>query len=281
LNLRKYAFSWAILALASASAMVGQQAKSALPSLSAEQIVDKNVAARGGLQAWRAVQTLSLSGKMQAGGNRPDYPAAAAAGRRGANAPPPAQQKPKPQVELPYLMEFKRERKSRVEIQFAGQTAIQVYDGTSGWKLRPFLNRHEVEPYTPDELKAAALQADLDGPLVDYAAKGSKVELDGTEKVEGHDAYRLRLTTKTGQVQRIWIDGQTFLETKMEGAPRRMDGKPRKTEIYLRDFRKVDSVMIPFESETAIIGYKDTHKIAVEKAVVNPKLEDSRFAKLQ
>src|SRR3974390_1583721 len=47
-------------------------AESAPPKagLSAAQIVDKNVAARGGLEAWRAVKTMSLSGKMGAGGNQ-------------------------------------------------------------------------------------------------------------------------------------------------------------------------------------------------------------------
>src|SRR5215475_11633366 len=39
-------------------------------NLSASEIVAKNVAARGGLQAWRAVQTMSLQGKLGAGGNR-------------------------------------------------------------------------------------------------------------------------------------------------------------------------------------------------------------------
>src|SRR5438105_14830534 len=41
-----------------------------VPTLSAAQIVEKTVAARGGLQAWRAVETMTLAGKMGAGGNQ-------------------------------------------------------------------------------------------------------------------------------------------------------------------------------------------------------------------
>jgi hypothetical protein len=63
----------------------------------------------------------------------------------------------------------------RLEIEFHGQTAIQIYDGVQGWKLRPYLNRHEVERFTAEELKTASTQADLDGLLINYAAKGSKV----------------------------------------------------------------------------------------------------------
>jgi len=141
--------------------------------LSAAEIVDRNVSARGGLQAWRAVQSLSMKGKMEAGGNnRPTLPLP---GRK-TGPHMPQQVRPTEQVQLPFVMELKRPRKVRVELQFNGQTAIQVFDGSNGWKLRPFLNRHEVEPYTAEELKATAVQADVDGPLVDYAAKGTKVE---------------------------------------------------------------------------------------------------------
>jgi len=78
-------------------------------------------------------------------------------------------------------------------------------DGINGWKLRPFLNRREVESFTPEEKKVASLQSDLDGPLVDYAAKGTKVELQGPEKVEGKDTYKLKLAMKDEKVQHVWV----------------------------------------------------------------------------
>ena len=116
-------------------------------------------------------------------------------------------------------MELKRPRKMRFELQFNGQTAVQVFDGANGWKLRPFLNRRVVEPFTTEEMKAASLQPDLGGPLVDYAAKGTHIELAGMEKVEDRDTYKLKLTLKNGQAVHVWIDAQTFLESKIEGQP--------------------------------------------------------------
>ncbi len=74
---------------------------------------------------------------------------------------------------------------------------------------------------------------------MDYAAKGTKAELEGTEKVEGNDTYRLKLTFKNGQTQHVWVDAKTFLETKIEGTPRRLDGKYHPVEIYYRDYRTV------------------------------------------
>ena len=255
-------------------------------NLSAAEIVDKNVAARGGLQAWRAVETLSLEGKLGAGGNQ----------RTALSVPVPNPKqiilphRPTQEAELPFLMELKRPRKMRLQLQFNGQTAVQVYDGTNGWKLRPFLNRRDVEPYTNEELKIASNQADLDGPLVDYAAKGTRVELDGVEKVEDRDTYKLKLTLKNGRELLVWIDAQTFLEAKMEGEPRRLDGTYHPVELYFRDYRPVGGVQIPHVLETHVLPVAKTatglsdprvpvEKITIEKAVVNPKLDESLFAK--
>src|SRR6266446_2034045 len=166
-------------------------------NLSAAAIVDKNVAARGGLQAWRAVQTMSLEGKLGAGGNQRATLPVPVPGKRGNQSILP--QRPPQEAQLPFMMELKRPRKMRFELQFNGQKAIQVFDGANGWKLRPFLNRRVVEPYTTDEMKSESMQSDLDGFLVDYAAKGTKIELAGMEKVEDRDTYKLKLTMKSGQ----------------------------------------------------------------------------------
>jgi outer membrane lipoprotein-sorting protein len=244
--------------------------------LSAAEIVDKNVSARGGLQAWRAIQSITMSGRIDAGGNnRQTLPMP---GRKsGPQMPAPRQLE---QVKLPLTIDLKRSHKSRIELQFNGQTAIQVFDGTSGWKLRPFLNRREVEPYTPEELKAAALMPDLDGPLIDCASKGSKVELIGTEKIGDRDTYKLALTSRDGQVQHIWVDSMSYLEVKIEGSPRRLDGKLHPVEVYYNDFRPTPGgVVLPYVYETKVEGIKQTEKIQIESVLVNTQLDDKLFAK--
>lgn len=269
-------------AMAAAADSLGTQAK-----LTAAQIVEKNIAARGGLQAWRAVNSMSMSGKMEAGGtNRPSF---RLPGTKASRRMPAAPSQPAEQVQLPFVMELKRPRKVRVELQFNGQTAVQVFDGANGWKLRPFLNRLEVEPYTAEEMKSTATQAELDGYLVDYAAKGIKVEFVGAEKVENRNSYKLQLTLKSGQVIHEWIDAETFLETKIEGNPRRLDGKYHPVEVYMRDYRSVNGLAIPYLLETRVLsaaktpGFKDlqpaSEKIVIEKVAVNPKLDDKEFSK--
>jgi hypothetical protein len=280
----------ALAGLCSSAALLAADSKTAAhPQLSAAQIVEKHVAARGGLPAWRAVQTLSVSGKMEAGtGDSIARSVKVSRSRRAptsklaeqADAPAAADKdKADARVQLPFVMEMKRPGKSRVEIEFAGKTAVQVYDGTHGWKLRPFLNRDDVEPFTAEEAKSETEKDGMEGPLVDYAAKGTKVQLEKIESVEGHDAYKLKLTMKSGNVQHIWIDTQSFLDVKIDGIPRRMDGKMHEVWIYQRDFRPVQGLMMPFVLETAVVGYSGTHKMLIEKVAVNPKLDDARFTK--
>jgi hypothetical protein len=242
---------------AAAVAATTPPAADKLPALTAAQIVDRNVAARGGLAAWRTVDTLTLAGQLDAGG--------------------------KPNVELPFVMKMKRGHKSRLELGFRDQTALQVYDGTQGWKVRPFLNRNEVEPYTPDEVKAAAAFEELDGPLIDYARKGTKVELVGTEKVEGNNAYKIKLTSKTGVKRTIWIDAKTFLESKLEGEPKKIDGKMRTASVYFRDFKTEKGLTMPRVLETVYEGtkVKVARKMTITKATVNEPMQDALFQKPQ
>jgi hypothetical protein len=238
-----------IATLAAASTSLAQS------TLSVAQIVDKNVAARGGLGAWHAVQTLTMEGTMDAGG--------------------------KEDHELPFVMKSKRSHKNRLEITFKDQTAVQAYDGTQGWKLRPFLNRNEVEPFTKAEASSAAAADEFDGPLIDYAAKGTKVALVGTEAVEGHPAYKLRLTLRNGEQRNLWIDAGSFLELKIDGEPRRLDGKLRNVAIYYRDYKADHGLVTARVLETAVEGVKQTHKIKVSRLAINEPVSDSLFEKPQ
>jgi hypothetical protein len=248
--------------------------------LSATEIVQKNLAARGGLSRWQNLKTMSWSGKLEAGGpNEAINNFFRSVKIPGAAPVPPPSDQPVAQPQLPFQLDLMRGRKSRLEIQFAGETAVQVYDGKEGWKVRPYLNRNDVEPYTADELALAANQADLDGELVDYAAKGTTVAVEGIEKVEGRDAYKLKLTLKNKQVVYDWIDAQSFLEVKIDGSPRKLDGHEHAVSVYMRDYREVDGLKIPHVLETVVEGVKRTERILIDKVEVNPAIDASRFTK--
>ena len=142
----------------------------------------------------------------------------------------------------------------------------------------PDWHRDDWEPFSPEQVKLQANEPGLDGLLLDSASRGTKVEYESVEAVEGHPAYKLKLTLKSGDVRHVWIDAQSFLDVKFEGTPRRMDGHMRSVWVYQRDFRSVEGVKVPFQLETAIDGYPP-HKMVIEKVALNPRLDDSRFLK--
>jgi outer membrane lipoprotein-sorting protein len=225
------------------------------PKLSVTQIVDRNIAARGGLPAWRAVKTLTMSGEMDAGG--------------------------KDDPKLPFVLSLKRPRKSRLELKFQQQTAVQVWDGARGWKVRPYLNRDDVEDFSAAEARSAGMAAELDGHLVDFARKGTRVELAGTEVVEGKNTYKLKLTLASGEQIHLWIDAKSFLETKIDGEPRKLDNKLHGVAVFYRDFRKVAGLQFPHTMETVVENVSGSHKMTVKTVKVNPPLDDGLFARPQ
>jgi hypothetical protein len=237
--------------------------------MSAQQIIDRYVTARGGAAAWKAVQTLSWKGQMGAGASTYEAVTAKLALER----------KERPEMQLPFVMEYKRPLKSRLELTFNGQTAVQVFDGTAGFKYRPFLGRKDWEPYTGLEQLQASAEPGIDGWLIDSEAKGTMIEAAGVEAVEGQAAYKLAVTPKGGKVRHVWIDGKSFLEVREDGEPRKIDGRARAVSIYLRDYKAEKGLMIPHVIETAVAGVPKTEKINIESVQVNPALDDGRFTK--
>lgn len=97
------------------------------------------------------------------------------------------------------------------------------------------------------------------------------------------------VTLKSGEVTNVGIDAATFLEAKVSGSPRRLDGKYHPVEIYYRDFRVLGSLKVPFLLEARVLdavsvpGAKYlgsvSEKVVLDKVEVNPRLSDSLFTK--
>ena len=145
--------------------------------------------------------------------------------------------------------------------------------------MRPCLNRDTREPMSQEQVEAQTGRWDIDGPRFNYSAKGTRVALESVERIGGQDAYRLTLTLKDGKTQHLWIGARSFLDVKVEGAQRRMDGRMHLAYVYQRDLRPVQGVMVPCALETVVDGYPDTHRMIIEKVAVDPELDDSLFTK--
>ena len=241
-----------------------------LPSV--EEIIEHNAEARGGLQAWRAVSGLSEVGRMEAvdlnslNGAGKTHPAGrqktAAASR---------------DTRVPFTLHMQRPHKLYLEIQYKGVSAVQVFDGVQGWTVTPSSNGAVVHQYSPEAARTAAVQQDLDGPLIDSAAKNTKVLLEGTELVDGRKTYRLKLTLRDGQERHLWIDAETFLDAKIDGT-RIVGGTAWPVETYFSAYKNVNGLQIPHILDTSIGGARTLERIIVDHVSVNPVLSEAIFA---
>lgn len=220
-----------------------------VPAQTVDEIIKKSIDARGGIEKIKAVQSERITGTFNAQG-----------------------------VEGTLVLELQRPHKLHSEITVEGQKVLRVYDGSAGWTVNPFLENKDALEMSADELKGMPDESDTDGPLVDYKAKGSKVELVGKEEADGKPVYRLKITSKSGEVRSYLIDAGTFLTTKWEGF-RKVQDQELPWECALSNYRDVQGLKFPFTIDQGSPGTDYRQTLTVEKVEINPKIDESHFAK--
>ncbi len=214
----------------------------------AEELVSKNIAAKGGLDKIHAIKSLRSSGRFQQG----DFTAEVA---QFAKAPDMV----------------------RETFTLQGMTQIQAYDGKTGWQISPFEGRKDPEMLGEDDLRDIQEDADFYGPLVDAKEKGNTIEYLGHATVDGDDAYRLKVTLKNGDIFYYYLDPDTYLEIRIE-KHQIIRGSVRESVTNLGSYKKVDGVYYPFSIETGQKRNPNSFsQVTVEKMEANVPLEDSLF----
>lgn len=213
-----------------------------------DEVITKNIQAHGGLEKLKAVKTIRTTGKFSQGSFRAGF-----------------------------LQDNKRPGKVREEALIQGLAQIQAYDGKTGWQISPFGGRKDAELLSQDDLKGLMIDADIDGPLVDYKEKGHKAELVGHDSVEGTDCYKVKLTLKNGDVRYYFLDADSFLEIKTENQSN-IRGAVQFTETYYGDYEQVNGLYFPFVFEGGEKGNPARTKYTVEKIEINVALDDVLFS---
>jgi hypothetical protein len=214
-----------------------------------DDLVSKNIEAKGGADALHGLQSLRLSGKMLT--------------QQG-------------QVQRAYLQTKKRPGEVRTEGTLQGMTQVEAYDGKEGWRVSPFFGRKDPERMSADDLKPLEEQAEIDGPLVDWRAKGSTVEYLGTEEVEGTLAHKLKLVRKNGDVSFVYLDPDHFLEIRIL-TQRMRHGAYEEVETDLGDYEKTAGVFVPTSIDSGRKGDPDKRKIIIDKVEANVPVDDAIF----
>jgi outer membrane lipoprotein-sorting protein len=215
-----------------------------------DEIIAKNIESRGGMDAIKAVETVRVSGKMTMGGGA---------------------------MEAPFALELKRPGKVRSEFTIQGMTAINAYDGETGWSVMPFMGKPDPEPMAEDQLKQVKDQADfIEGPLIGYEEKGHQVELLGKEEVEGTEAWKLKVTKANGDVVTMYLDTDYYLEFRAE-ASMEVQGNQMNVVQNIGDYKEVGDLVLAHSIEMIPEGMPQGQVITLDKIELNPEISDDRF----
>lgn len=211
-----------------------------------ESILARHFEARGGLAKIRAIRTLAYTGRIELG-----------------------------PMTLALRLEFRRGA-FRSDTSLEGQTKTEAWDGRAGWIVDPFSGITSPQPMSPAQLRQAELQADFDGPLVDWKARGHQVLLAGTEAVNGSPAFVLKVRLKNGGEMSSFIDATTFMEVKAVNQAV-AGGQTLQVETLLSDYRPVNGVLLPFQLDIRPQGQAQGMRIALERAEANLPIDEARF----
>jgi hypothetical protein len=182
---------------------------------------------------------------------------------------------------IPFVMTLRRPNLTRFELKEQFDQFTRIFDGAHGWKVRPGSDgRPATQAFSSEESNFARTEFVIDGPLIDYQAKGVTVDLDGIDTVDGRKAYRLSLKLPSGAERKVWIDTKTNLDIRHD-RPATNPLKPgAPVSVYYRDYATVDGVRVARSIETGVgaVGSEAADKLVIDRVLVNPKLDDGTFA---
>jgi outer membrane lipoprotein-sorting protein len=212
-----------------------------------DEIIAKNIQARGGLEKLKAVKTVRMTAKINNGGFRATV-----------------------------VQENQRPNKVREEFILQGMAEVEAYDGKTAWQVSPFGGRKDPNLLSADDTKRLVEDSDIDGQLVDYRNKDHRAELIGHDSMEGTDCYKIRLTMANGDIRYYYIDTDSFLELKIE-TERNIRGAVQYRETVLGDYEQVNGVYYPFAIDSRQKGSSFHTRVTVEKVEINVPIDGARF----
>jgi outer membrane lipoprotein-sorting protein len=214
---------------------------------SADELVAKSLAARGGVDKLKSLNSARLVGNLSVQG-----------------------------MEMPLTILTKRPNKMKQEMSMQGQKIIQAVDGETVWTVNPLMGGaapRVVEGPAADVVKNQSL---FDGPLVGYKDRGDTLEVVGPADVGGAKTWKLKLTRKDGKSMLIFLDAETGLERQWT-ATMDQNGMTMELETIMTDYQATDGIMVARSMRT-MMGSKQMAALTFTTVEFNVPIADSEFA---
>jgi outer membrane lipoprotein-sorting protein len=212
-----------------------------------DEVVAKNLQAKGGAEKWKSVNTVKMTGRITMQG-----------------------------MQLPLTVYAKRPNFNRQEIVMQDKKLVQAFDGMTAWLINPMMGTDEPQALPGPAADLMRNSADFDGALIDYKSKGHTIELVGKEKLADKDVYHLKVTMKSGHVQHYYLDAETGIEIKTSSEVDIGTGSKQTLETQLSNFQSVSGIMIP-HAVTQLMNGKPVVQMTIDKVEFNSVIEDDLF----
>ncbi|MHB8447448.1 MAG: hypothetical protein ACYC7G_06410 [Rudaea sp.] len=220
-------------------------------ALTADELIARNAAARGGLDKLEAIKTLKAEGKMRFIGGFGS-------------------------IDLTFVQYKQAPDSIRTEATVQGLTQVQAWDGKEAWQISPFQGRRDPERISDDDAKSLADDAPIAGSLIGYKERGAQVEYLGTEDVDGTNAYKLKVAFKNGDVEFVYLDPDHYVEIRTVGQ-RKVRGTETEDITDYGDYERVAGVYFPFSIDTKTRGDGGEVVLTVDKAQANVPMDAALF----
>jgi outer membrane lipoprotein-sorting protein len=221
-------------------------------AIGVDDLIAKNAAARGGLDKIEAIKTLKLEGKLRVSGGFGAF-------------------------ELAYVQYQQAPDSLRIEATVQGLTQVQAWDGNEAWQISPFQGRKDPERLSADDANGLADGAAIAGQLIGYRERGSQIEYQGTEDVDGTQAYKLKVALKNGDIEYVYLDPDHYLEIRTV-AQRKVRGTESEDITDYGDYELVNGVYFPFSIASHSKGGDGQQQITIDQAQANVTIDKSSFA---
>jgi outer membrane lipoprotein-sorting protein len=220
-----------------------------------DEIVAKNLQAKGGAEKWKSVSSVKMSGKVSMQG-----------------------------MELPLTVYAKRPNYSRQEIVVKDLQLVQAFDGTTAWFINPMMGSDGAQEAPAPLADLMKNSADFDGALIDYKSKGhtlefvgkEKLDVVGKEKLDPTEVYHLKLTMKNGHVTHYYLDAKSGIELKTTAEVDIGTGMKQPLETEMSNYQPVNGIMIPHSVKQTISG-KPLSQMTIDKVEFNAPVDDALF----
>lgn len=215
----------------------------------ADGLVAKNLAARGGAGKLRAVRTMVMAGTISLGGET-----------------------------SPISIKVRRPSQIREEFKVQGAEIARAFDGTTGWQSQKSGDEKKTESLGAGEGNNIREEAEnaIDGPLLDYSKKGSKLEMLGRDVIGGKPVYKLKVTTHLGTSITQFLDAATFLEVHEE-IERTVNGTLVLIVEDVGDYREVGGIKFAHQFISGTAENPRASVLQIDKMELNVPVERTVF----